>query len=236
MPLQDEVAYLRIFHRLGLRSLGLTHNWRNSLADGCNEVSGGGLTHFGLDVVKECNRLGIVVDVAHLSDKGIEHVLKVSTHPIVASHSNARAVYNIRRNLPDELIQGIAQAGGVIGFHAANFLVMDQPNPTMEHLLRHILHVAEVGGIDCVGVGLDLMEEWHEFNLRAMEGAPRYAGVPAKPGPPFEYPAGMQSVGDLPNVTAALMSSGWSEEAVTKFLGGNFLRVYEKVWGPASRR
>ena len=229
--LEDEIYCLRNLHRLGLRCLGLTHNWRNSVADGMGECSGGGLTYFGIEVVKECNRLGIVLDVSHLSDRGTEDVLKHSSQPISASHSNARAVQPHGRNLTDEQIKGIAQSGGVIGLHAINFLVTNDPQPTLDHFLRHIVHIAEVGGIDCVGIGPDLMENWdmNSFKL-IMEGAPRFASVPLK-GLNFVYPQGMSSLAELPNITAGLLKLGFSEKDVTKVLGGNFLRLFQQVWG-----
>lgn len=89
-PLENEISYLRNFYRLGLRCLGLMHDVRNGVGDGVRERSAGGLTHFGVRVVEECNRLGIVLDVSHLSDQGTADVLAHSTQPIIASHSNAR--------------------------------------------------------------------------------------------------------------------------------------------------
>lgn len=123
-----------------MRCLGLTHDVRNELGDGVRERSAGGLTHFGTKVVQECNRLGIVVDVSHLSDRGTQDVLATSAQPIIASHSNARRLCAHPRNLTDELIRGIARGGGVIGFHALDALVSSNPEPKLEDLLRDRLH------------------------------------------------------------------------------------------------
>jgi membrane dipeptidase len=230
-PLQNEISYLRNFHRLGLRCLGLTHDIRNEVADGIRERNGGGLTHFGVNVVKECDRLGIVVDVSHLSDRGTADVLENTSAPIIASHSNARTLCSHRRNLTDELIRGIAKTGGVIGFHALDRLVSDKPNPTIDDVLRHIAYVAELGGVDCIGIGPDVMENWDPNIVdHVSERSSTIHGIPVmhwKHG----YPKGMSSNAHIPAVTEGLLRMGFSSEDVVKFLGGNFMRVFAKVWG-----
>jgi membrane dipeptidase len=233
-PLQNEISYLRNFYKLGLRCVGLTHDVRNEVADGIRERNGGGLTHFGVSVVKECESLGIVVDVSHLSDRGTEDVLETSTKPIIASHSNARALCSNRRNLPDHLIRGIASSGGVIGFHALDRIVSDQPNPTLDHVLKHIAYVAELGGVDCVGVGPDIMENWDPHIVDYVsERSSTIHGIPVtkwKHG----YPEGMKSNADLPRLTEGLYKLGFDDDEVAKVLGRNFLRVFDAVWKPAS--
>ena len=210
--------------------LGLTHDRRNSVAEGVLERSGGGLTFFGTDVVTECNRLGIVVDTAHLSRRGIEDVLEISTHPIIVSHGNANAVYPIVWNLTDNHIGAIARKGGVIAVHALNAVVSSSLHPTLDDLLKHIIHIAEVGGIECVGIGPDLMENWEEGLFKLVtQGVPKFMSVPVKTFD-FSYPAGMSSLADLPNITAGLLSRGFSTDDVTKILGGNCLRLFEQVW------
>lgn len=234
-PLETELCYLRNFYRLGLRCLGLTHDVRNSVGDGIRERSAGGLTHFGVSVVQECNKLGIVVDVSHLSDKGTEDVLEVSKHPIVASHSNARALCAHPRNLPDHLIREIARGGGMVAFHALNAFISSSEKPTFDLLLRHIAHIAEVGGTDCIGIGPDLMENWDPSIFRTVsERSSCVNGIPVGELD-WRYPEGIRSNADLPNLTAGLLSAGFSEIDVVKFLGGNWMRVFDKVWEPAPK-
>jgi membrane dipeptidase len=232
-PLEEEISYLRNFYRLGLRCLGLTHDVRNGLGDGVKERSAGGLTHFGVSVVEECNRLGIVVDVSHLSDRGTEDVLKTSSEPIIASHSNARSLCKHPRNLTDDLIRGIAQGGGMIGFHALDPFISSNPVPTFDDLLRHIMHIGEVGGEDCIGIGPDFMENWDETIFKgAIERASRVNGIP-NTRRKWTYPKGIQSNAELPNLTEGLLKKGFTSAQVAKFLGGNFMRVFEAVWKPA---
>jgi membrane dipeptidase len=233
-PLEEEISYLRNFYRLGLRCLGLTHDVRNGIGDGVRELSAGGLTHFGVNVVKECNRLGIVVDVSHLSDRGTEDVLKTSTQPIIASHSNARSLCSHPRNLTDDLIRGIAGGGGVVGFHALDRFVSTDSVPTFDQLCRHIQHIAEIGGEDCVGIGPDLMENWDETVFTgAIDRASTVNGIPNSVRK-WTYPKGMQSNAELPNLTEGLLKRGFNASQVAKFLGGNFMRVFEDVWKPAA--
>jgi membrane dipeptidase len=231
-PLEQEISYLRNFYRLGLRCLGLTHDVRNEIADGVRERSAGGLTHFGVKVVEECNRLGIVLDVSHLSDKGTEDVLALSSQPIIASHSNARSLCAHPRNLPDPLIRRIAEAGGVIGFHALQAFISSEPDPTLDDLLRHIAHIAGIGGTDCVGIGPDLMENWDASIFTTVsERSSTVNGMPAT-RMQWTYPEGLRSNAELPNLTAGLLKLGFRDEEVVKFLGGNFMRVFDAVWRP----
>jgi membrane dipeptidase len=233
-PLQNEISYLRNFYRLGLRCIGLTHDVRNSLGDGIRERSAGGLTHFGVRVVEECNRLGIVVDVSHLSDKGTEDVLEASSQPIVASHSNARALCPHPRNLPDGLIRDIAQGGGMVAFHALNAFISSEPDPTLDDLLRHIAHIAEIGGTDCIGIGPDLMENWDPSIFTTVtERSSTLNGIPVGQLS-WQYPKGIQSNADLPNLTDKLLKMGFGVDDVTKILGGNWMRIFETVWKNAT--
>lgn len=230
-PLEDEISFLHNFHRLGLRCLGLSHNLRNSLADGLMERSQGGLTYFGVEVVKACNELGILVDVSHLCDKACWDVLEVSSQPITASHSNARVMHPHPRNLTDDQIKAIAQTRGVIGVHALNILVGGGPKPTIDNLLRHIAHIVDVGGIDCVGIGPDMMENWQQEYFRlATEEAPEFTSIPAA-SMNYSYPEGFSSLAEMPNITLGLLRMGFNDEETNRILGGNFMRLFARVWG-----
>src|SRR5207253_1493806 len=130
-----------------------TWNFRNELADGAAETrSGGGLTRFGVAAVKEMNRLGMLVDISHMADGGVRHVLEVCEGPVIASHSNARAVNNHVRNLPDWAIEGIARSGGVIGVVAYGGFV-DKRAPSLDRLVDHVDYLKRLAGIDAVAFG-----------------------------------------------------------------------------------
>ncbi|MEX0973782.1 MAG: dipeptidase [Bacillota bacterium] len=207
---EGSLGLLRDFHRLGVRAMGLTWNQRNDIADGQGEKSAGsGLTDFGISVVKEMERLGMLVDVSHLSDTSFWAVDKVSDRPYIASHSNCRALASASRNLTDQQIEALAKKGGVIGAVFAGGFVDDDPaKVSLSRLCDHIDHIKKVAGIDHVGLGSD----FDGF------GIPKGSGVV------------MKDASEMPKLTEELVSRGYSEEEVRKVLGGNWLRLYTEAF------
>jgi membrane dipeptidase len=205
--LQGNLGLLRLCHRLGLRFLGLTWNRRNEAADGVGELrTGGGLSEFGVALVKECDRLGIVLDLAHLAPAGVEDVLEVSTAPVIVTHGNCYALWPHRRNLTDAQMEAIAARGGVVGVTAVPaFLGQDEKRAPLSAMLDHLDHMVQVMGDDHVGIGMDF------------DGV-KDARV-----------EGMEDVSKLPNLTAGLVQRGYARERIQKIMGGNFLRVFRAV-------
>jgi len=206
--LEGDLAVLRLFHRLGLRALGLTWNWRNQAADGLGEIrTGGGLTEFGVALVKEANRLGIMLDIAHLAPAGVRDVLALSKAPVVASHANARALCAHPRNLTDEQLEGIAASGGLVAVtYVPDFLSQGGQQASLEKVLDHVDYIVGRIGVEHVGLGSDF------------DG---FGGV---------LP-GLEDVSRLPHLTAGLVARGYSDEHVSQILGGNYLRVFRQVCG-----
>ncbi|HLS89015.1 MAG TPA: dipeptidase [Sphingobacteriaceae bacterium] len=206
--LAGRLAVLRIFHRLGVRLIGLTWNERNDLADGVGESgTGGGLSRLGVAVVQEMNRLGMVVDVSHLSDAGFWHVMEVSSRPVVASHSNCRALCNHPRNLSDEQIKALARNGGVMGMNFYPPFVDEDPRQaTIDRIVDHMEHIVQLVGPDHVGLGSD------------------FDGIDSTP-------IDLEDVSKLPRLTEAMVRRGFSDADIRKILGENFLRVFRQVWG-----
>ncbi|GAB6875691.1 dipeptidase [Thermaerobacter litoralis] len=204
--LQGRLGILRLLHRLGVRLIGLTWNERNDLADGAGDArSGGGLSQLGEQVVREMNRLGMVVDVSHLSDASFYDVLAVSSQPVVASHSNCRALCPHPRNLTDDQIRALAARGGVMGMNFfARFLRADGP-ATVDDVVRHIEHIAALVGPQHIGLGSD------------------FDGI-------GETPQGLEDVTRLPRLIEALLRRNWKDEHLRWILGENFLRVFRQVW------
>jgi len=207
---RTDLTLLRAFCRLGVRNITLTHNDRNLVADGVGEGrTAGGLTEFGVKMVQEMRRLGIMVDVAHLAPAGVAQVFEIYDGPVVVSHGNAKAVCNHRRNLTDAQLEQLARSGGVIGVtFVPSFIAPNREDATLERLLDHVDHIVKVAGIDHVGLGSD----WDGI------------GDPLSPTFP-------QHVGDTPAITAGLLRRGYSEADVRKFLGENWMRVFQQVAG-----
>jgi membrane dipeptidase len=220
---------LRELHRRGVRYLTLTWNNGNQWAGSSIGVDGtrtAGLTDFGREVVREMNRLGMLVDVSHVSEATFADAVAASSRPVVASHSSARALADHPRNLTDDQLRAVARNGGVVAvnFYAAfldarYFAAKDSleralgdaarprvhalPRPSLSVLIDHIDHIARVAGKDHVGLGSD------------------FDGVGGL------LPEGMEDVTRLPRIVQALLDRGWSDDDVRKFLGGNLLRVME---------
>lgn len=146
---------LRNLHELGIRVVGLTNNGRNALADGLGTRSAGGLTDFGVAVVKEMNSLNMVVDLTHISDRGSADVMELSERPVIDSHSNARALSDFSRNRSDAQIRALADRGGVIGVCPNCAMLGPENRPSMDNLVDHIDHIVDLVGIDHVAVGTD---------------------------------------------------------------------------------
>jgi membrane dipeptidase len=194
---------LRMLYEVGVRSIGLTHNVSSWAADGNAEAREGvGLTHFGVELVKEMNRLGILVDLAHVSPSAFFSALEVTNKPVIFSHGNARALCDHPRNLTDEQLVALSENGGVIGMSFVPFFV-DAEAPTFERLLDHIDHVVEVAGVDTVGIGSDF-----DGGGTLLEDALVY-----------------------PRITEGLLERGYSESDVQKILGGNTMRVLQEAIG-----
>ncbi|HEY8498476.1 MAG TPA: dipeptidase [Limnochordales bacterium] len=204
--LAGSLAVLRTLYRLGVRAAGLTWNVRNELADGVGEPRGAGLTAFGREAVAEMERLGMVVDVSHLSEAGFWEVMEVATRPVIASHSNARAVCDHVRNLTDDQIRALARKGGVMGINFFPGFLRQDGQATLEDVVRHIDHVVELVGPDHVGLGSD------------------YDGI-------TRVPQGLEDPSRLPALTEALLRRGYGDEAVRKILGENFARVFRAALG-----
>ncbi len=226
-PLNMDLSLVRNFYRLGVREIQLTWHQRNLVADGCAEPSNAGLSNFGRDLVRELNRLNMIIDVAHMSKPGVMDVLEISEKPIIASHANTRKICDHPRNLDDEQIIAIAEKGGVIG----NMFVgqyVKKSNQTMEDVLDHIDHISNLVGMDHIGVGPD----WIDYAPEMILGAHDVDGGILEGGSPLVvFAKGLENVTELPNLTKGLVSRGYSDEDIRKILGGNFVRLWKAVTG-----
>ena len=204
--IEGKIGLLRVFHRLGVRMVGLVHSLRNELADGvADSRTKGGLSELGVQAVEELDRLGVLIDVSHLSDAGFWDLMDVAKGPVMASHSNARAVCDHPRNMTDEMIEAMADRGGVMGMNFAPGFV-HPTHATVQGVVDHIDHIVGLVGPDHIGLGSD------------------FDGIPYTP-------VGLEDVTRMPNITAELVKRGYAEEDVRKILGENHLRLIKDVVG-----
>jgi len=155
-PIGKDLDNLRKLHEKGLRVLTLTWNRHNAVSGCIQEPNLDGLSEFGRETVAECERLGVIIDVSHISTKGFWDVIETTAKPFIASHSNCKALASHRRNLDDEQIKALANKGGVIGANFCDAFLSDTHDPTMDDVVRHIDHIIKVGGEDCAAIGGDL--------------------------------------------------------------------------------
>jgi membrane dipeptidase len=264
--IEDSLALLRQFYALGVRYMTLTWSNSNGWADSSGDINDAsiphtkeGLSEFGKDVVYEMNRLGMMVDISHVSDRTFYRTLIITRAPVIASHSAARALCDAPRNMTDDMLRAVANSGGPgskggvvqVNFYSAFIsqkyrdaqkaqqpevdkavqALKDKykadgkeapadeieklqrqyadriPRPPLSNLIDHIDHIAKIAGVDHVGLGSD------------------FDGVTG------QLPEGIDSPGDIPKITAALMQRGYSAEDCRKILGGNLLRVFREVEG-----
>lgn len=195
---------LRNFYRLGVRLITLTWNYPNEI--GYPHIDPAftkqGLTEFGLQVVTEMNRLGMLIDVSHLSDQGFYDVARVSSKPFVASHSNARAVCSHSRNVTDEMIQVLGEKGGVMGLNFAAHFLGHPTTSRVEDMVRHIKHVVNLGGIEVLALGSDL------------DG--------------IEDQLEISDIGQIDKLTTALRQEGFHESEIEKIYFTNAVRVIKE--------
>jgi membrane dipeptidase len=224
-PLENDLRTLDLYHQLGIRIIQLSYHFRNAAADGGGERIDSGLSLFGVSLVGEMNRLGLVVDLAHVGKQSVLETVQISKDPVIASHSNPRALVDAYQNKTDEEIKAMAEKGGVIGITAFPRLVCrDVDKCTLDDLLDHIDYVINLVGINHVGIGLDFAEGWAEYPPTRMNLMKIDKRI-------YNWPKGIETVTDFPNLTKGLVARGYSDKEIRKILGENFLRVFRKVFG-----
>ncbi|KAI0374916.1 hypothetical protein BV20DRAFT_961140 [Pilatotrama ljubarskyi] len=209
--LGNSIQVLRQYHELGVRYVTLTHACHNVFADSCGIQPGleprwGGLSDFGHHLIDEMNRIGMLVDLSHTSDDTAKQAIRYSKAPVIWSHSSARAVHDVPRNVPDDVLEliglGPNKTDAVVMVNFAPFFVAKEGEANLKAVADHIEHIAKVAGKKHVGIGSD------------------YDGIP-------EGPVGLEDVSKYPDLIAELYRRGWNAFDLAGLTGGNLLRVME---------
>ncbi len=214
----DDLRLLPILYQLGVRGASLTWSRRNQLATGCCKASekkqiGGGLSETGREVIKELERLSCFVDVSHLNDEGFDQVARISSKPFLATHSNARAIYESYRNLKDEQIKQLCCRGGVIGINGCALIAGSKEKGNhLEMLCKHIEYMVQLSGSQHIGYGFDLCDSYSR----------------AEPRVNFEVVENdcLRNHSEMILVTAGLLQRGMDEKDVIAIIGGNFYKFF----------
>ena len=225
-PLGTDLNQLRVFYELGVRSIGLTHARSNAAGHGGAFAASGssseGLTTFGRDVVRECERLGIIVDLAHINPAGFDEIFSITTKPLIVSHTNVRHYYDIERNISDAQVKMIGERSGVIGVNSILVSAREEES-TMDRYIDHIEYIANLIGIDRVAIGFDFFEfiyrQWPESRKREL--AVKFTTP--------HFIADLQNHSHARNLNRRLIERGFSDEQIEKILRENWMRIFKEL-------
>ena len=233
---RDLNAFDRSYSK-GLRSFMLTYNRMDNIGVGCTERVDAGLSMFGLEVVKHCNDIGIMVDVSHCGHLTTMDACRNSKKPVNANHTSARSVHRHPRAKSNEALRAIADTGGIIGLYTVpTFLTADR-KPTIEHMLDHIDYISDLVGWQHVAIGTDWpLTAPDDVVLSTFGEDPQLGFRPAEDDRPADIDLskkldGFDDLRDMPNITRGLVKRGYTDEQIQGILGENALRVFEDVCG-----
>ncbi|HET9579350.1 MAG TPA: membrane dipeptidase [Usitatibacter sp.] len=223
--LGNDLGMIEVFYRLGVRHMLMAYNQKNLVGDGCAERTDCGLSRFGLSVVREMNRVGMLVDGTHTGYRTSMEAMEASTSPCIFSHCNAYAVFPHYRNIRDDQIRKCAQTGGVIGVNGLGEF-LDDMEARSESMFRHLDHIVGLVGAQHAGIGLDYVKDVAGFWKYVDENPDAW---PDNDGKPNRHTAFVQPE-QLPDLAELMLRKNYAEEDVRGILGGNFHRVCRQVW------
>ena len=232
-PIENDIDRLALFHQLGVRIIQITYNERNLVGNGCYERTDEGLSRFGQDVVREMNRLGMLIDLSHVGDQTTLDAVELSEQPVACTHANARAFFDHPRNKTDDALRLITERGGVIGANAFPPFLRHGFESTIQDYVDAIDDLVERVGIDHVGIGTDYTQNQPKafFDWIFSQQGTKLMDVSDAYPENLLHPAGMETPDSLSNVAVELRNRGYGPEDITKVLGGNWLRLFGQVWG-----
>ena len=224
LPFDRDAGFVEMYYRLGVRMALMAYNQKNHVGDGCHERTDSGLSRLGVEVVREMNRVGMIVDCSHTGYRTTMDVFEVATGPVVFSHSNARALVDHERNIRDDQALACARTGGVIGLNGIGFFLGGNDS-SAANLFRHLDHFVQLVGAEHVGLGIDVVSDMTPLmdlvnrNKAKYPDESGYTSTPAAGGPEL-----------IPEVTEVMLAHGYRDDDVRGILGGNWLRVARQVW------
>ncbi len=227
---EDRLGYIQIFKELGVGIVQMAYNTYNLAGAGCYESKDGGLTDFGGEIVAEMNRAGMMCDLSHVGPRTSEDVIKFSKKPVCYSHCLPSGLKEHPRNKSDEQLKFIADHGGFIGVTMFSPFLKKGPDATVEDYVEAIDYVINLVGEDCVGIGTDFTQgygqdffDWITHDKGTARKLTDFGRV--------QNPLGIRTIGEFPNLTAAMEKAGWAEAKIRKVMGANWVRVLKEVWG-----
>lgn len=234
-PLQGEIDFVEIFHQLGVRFMQLTYNNQSLIGAGCYEEEDSGITRFGKQVIREMNRVGMIIDMSHSAERTTLEAIELSEKPITVSHANPTFWHQALRNKSDTVIKALGESNGMLGFSFYPFHLKNGPECTLEMFCQMVADTVEMIGIDHVGIGTDLCQNQPLSILEMMrngrwtkdkdygEGSASNATWPK----PLSW---FQSNADFPNIIDGLQKQGFAQDEIAKIMGLNWLSFFERTF------
>lgn len=225
LPFERDAGFVEVYYRLGVRHALMAYNQKNHVGDGCHERTDAGLSRFGVDVVREMNRVGMIVDCAHCGYRTTMDVFEVAQAPVIFSHANPHALWAHERNIRDDQAKACAKTGGVIGVNGVG-IFMGRNDASSQALFRCIDYWVNLIGAEHVGIGLDYVSDKAAlFDLIAARADKYPAGQQYDEGE-FDFARPEQ----VPELTELMLAHGYTDDQVRGILGTNWLRVARAVW------
>lgn len=224
-PLDGDLAMIDLYYQLGVRHMLLAYNQKNRVGDGCAERTDAGLSRFGVRVVEEMNRVGMLVDGTHTGYRTTMEAMEVSNAPFIFSHCNAWDVVPHYRNIKDDQIKACAATGGVIGVNGLGEF-LDDSEAASESIFRHLDHMVNLVGPEHVGIGLDYVKDTAGFWNWVRRNPEMWPPVDGKP----HHDTAFGQPEQIAELCELMLSRQYAEEDVRAILGGNFARVAREVW------
>lgn len=235
-PIEDDIGLVEIVHTLGARFMQLTYNNQSLLATGCYEAEDPGVTRMGHEVIREMNRVGLVVDMSHSAERSTIEAAEISERPIVVTHANPHSWHAALRNKSDAVMKALSESGGMMGFSMYPHHLAGGGNCTLESFCTMIARTAEQMGVDHIALGSDLCQDQPDSVVEWMrvgrwtkqidygEGSASNAGFP-------DMPEWFGGNADFSNIESGLRAVGFDETDVHKVMGNNWLRFFEGNFG-----
>ena len=236
-PIEDNIGLVEVCHQLGVRFMQLTYNNQSLLGTGCYEENDPGITRMGKQVIKEMNRVGLVVDMSHSAERSTLEAIEISERPIAITHANPTFWHPALRNKSDEVLKALGESGGMLGFSVYPHHLKDGSNCTLESFCTMIADTADLMGINSIGIGTDLCQNQPDSVVEWMrngtwtndrdygEGSASFAGFP-------DQPEWFRDNRDFVNIESGLLSKGFSNEDVELVMGKNWLNFFEASFEP----
>ncbi len=235
-PIENDLRRIELFRDLGILIMQLTFHERNFIGNGCFERRDDGLSNFGVDAVREMNRLGILIDLSHSGESTTIETIEMSSKPVAFTHAHARSFCDHPRNKTDEALTLLAERGGVIGTPAFNMFLPSGRASTIDDFIVAIDYLVQRIGVEHVGIGTDFTQDQPQVfwdYIGAQQGTKLPSTFYESTEDHYKLPhspKGLETPDKLPDVADALMARGYHSSDIVKIMGGNWLRLFREVW------